>query len=446
MRRLLLLLFSLVTLLSAPAAADLLDFDPQSADWTGLSRFIDAGRTVGVTVTPTDTLDYRQLNPDEPMIIVYPQQPVDVQNLIRYVADGGRVLLADDFGESEDLLARLEIQRVVSDPGNLPHDTYANGNVALPIITAHGRHDLLTGVDQIVANHPSVISNVGGPVLRYDEGGGFVYDMNLGQGKVIVVADASIFINQMLAEADNEVFAANALRYICRDKPICEAHLYTKQFSQVGAYSDSFFDFNNGASVDAMNDLLKAIVDSLPAGQFLYWMTLLLGFGLAVYLGTVFPVRRTRPYSAYVSDFLGAIPSPQSEFDWNVSRFGGGSRTMNYALPMAILKEIFEELFLDAVGHWPSRAEERPNVQQLGALFTQRFMDARTEDDRNATEADLVRLLATFAQIPPRPRVFLDNDTHFSEADLLEHHRRALHILKIMGLADEYQRRTQGIV
>ncbi len=440
------LLLFLLTAMPALAGADLLDYDPDSPDWTGLSRFIDAGRTVGVTLTPTQTLDFRDLDPEQPLVILYPQEPLDVPNLIRFVSDGGRILLADDFGESEALLDRLEIQRVLTDPGNLPHTTYAGGNVALPIITARGRHDLLEGVGHVVANHPSVITNVGGPVLRYDSGGGFVYDMNLGDGKVVVVADASLFINRMLGEADNEVFAANALRYICRDNPSCAPRLLTKRFAQVGSYRDSMLDLGDGRSVDAINEALKQILDALPDGEFLYWMSLLLGLGLAVYLGTVFPIRKTRPYSAYVSDFLGAIPSPQSEFDWNVSRFGRGSRTMNYALPMAILKEIFEELFLDALGHWPSRAQERPDVQALGELFADRYLVGRTQDDRNAAKADVVRLLATFAQIPPRPRVFLDNDTHFGEADLLEHHRRAIHVLKIMGLADEYQRRTRGNV
>ena len=435
-------------LVSGPGAAvaEMIDYDPNSSDWTGLARFVDAGRTVGVTITPSEKLDFRSLDPDRPVVIVYPRTELDPIQLARWVSDGGRLLLADDFGMSESLLERLAIQRVVSDPGNLPHDTYANDNEALPVIRARGRHALLEGVDTIIANHPTVISNVGGPVLRYDGGGGIVYDMNLGRGKVIVVADASIFINQMMATADNELFAANALRYICRDETPCDVQLLSGDFQQTGKYSDSVFDVGDGASVDSFNDLISEILDSLPAGQFLYWMTILLASGLALYLGTVFPIRRTRRYSSHISDTLGAVPWPQSEFDWNVSRFGSGSRTMNYALPMAILKEIFEELFLDALGYWPSRAGERPDVKVLAKEFADQYLADRTEDERDQIRGDVFRLLATFAQLPPRPRVFLDNDTHFSEADLLEHHRRALNALKIMGLSHEYQRRTRGIV
>lgn len=429
---------------SASAGADIQDYDPDSSDWTGLSRMVDAGRTIGIEVVPSDTLDFRTLDPERPLIIVYPQRPLDVPNLSRYVVDGGRVLLADDFGNSEDFLERLEIQRVVPEPANLPHDTFANDNPALPIVTARGRHPLLEGVQRVVANHPSVINNVGGPVLAYDVGGGLVYDMNLGEGKVIVASDASLFINQMLDEADNEVLLANALRYVCDDRPSCRPILLTRSFEQTGTYSDSPFDLGDVGSFDSINEAIQEFLDSLPGAEFLYWLSLLIGVGLAIYLGSVFPVRRTRPYSAYVSDFLGAIPSPQSEFDWNVSRFGRASRTMNHALPMAILKETFEELFLDELGTWPAEGPARPDIEQLGDTFSSRYLADRTEDERAAIRNDVVRLLATFAQIPPRSRVFLDNDAHFSGADLLEHHRRAMNVLKLMGLHDEYERRTRG--
>lgn len=428
------------------ASAELADYDPLSSDWTGLSRMVDAGLVAGVDVRPADSLDFRELEPDQPVVIVYPQQPLDVPNLTRFVIDGGRVLLADDFGHSEELLERLEIQRLIPDVRNLPHDDYANDNPALPIVRAAGRHALLDGVERVIANHPAVLSNVGGPVLAYDKGGGLVYDMNLGDGKVIVVADSSLFINRMLDEADNEVLLVNALRYICRDQPDCRPILLTKRFEQTGSYTDSPFDLGDVGSFDAVNDAIQDFLRNLPGGEFLYWLTLLIGFGLAVYVGTVFPIRKTRPYSAYISDFLGAIPSPQSEFDWNLSRFGRGSRTMNYALPMAILKEIFEELFLGELGHWPSRSEERPDVKKLGDAFAIEYLSDRTPDDRAEVRNEVVRLLAMFAQIPPRSRVFLDNDAHFNEADLLQHHRRALHVLKIMGLDDEYQRRTRGII
>lgn len=433
-------------LLPVVAFAELLDYEAESADWTGLSQFVAIAQVTGARVETATELDYSALDPSQPLVIVYPREPLDVRQLAQYVSDGGRILLADDFGESESLLERLEIQRIVTSPGNLPHTNFANGNRALPVITSRGSHPLLTGVNRVVANHPAVINNAGGPVLRYDEGGGFVYDMNLGDGKVIVVADASIFINGMINVAENDVFTANVLRYICRDEPGCRPLLVTKDFAQHGTYDRSLFSLNDTELLEAFNDFIQEVQERLPGADFLYWMSLLLCAGVVVYVVTVFPARRTRAYSRHVTKLLESVPPPQSEFDWNVSRFADGGRSMNYALPIAILKESFEELFLDALGHWPSSAETRPGIRQLGAQFATTYLADRTEDVRSSIEDDVVALLATFAHIPPRARVFLDNDAHYSEGTLLQYHRRAMTVLTIMGLTDEYERRTRGII
>lgn len=431
-----------IILISRPAGADLADYDPTSDDWTGMSAFVELADEMGIEIEVADTLDFRALDPDRPLIVVYPQQPLEVPNFARYIVDGGRVLLADDFGESDEFLARLEIQRMIPEYRNLPHDTYVNDNPSLPLVRSRGRHPLLEGVEAVMANHPSVVSNVGGAILTYDGGGGLVYDMNLGEGKAIVVGDSSMFINHMLGEADNEAFAANALRYICRDAPGCRPILVTRRFEQRGSYDDTGLDIDVG-SLDELNEAIDELVASLPSGELLYWLSLILAFGLAVYMATIFPIRRTRPYSAYVTDFLYSVPSPQSEYDWNVSRFGRGPRTMNFALPMAILKEIFEELFLTELGYWES-GDERPSVTKLADEFVERYGARLSDKQRDELHDDVVRLLGAFANIPPRSRVFLDSDANITHRELLEHHARAMEVLKTMGLHDEYQRRTRG--
>ena len=281
-------------------------------------------------------------------------------------------------------------------------------------------------------------------MLAFDRGGGLVYDMNLGDGKVVIASDASLFINQMLEQADNEVFLANALRYLCRDRVGCQPILVTRRFEQTGSYSDSPLELGDGAAFDALNEAIADFLDALPGEEFLYWLSLLLAMGLAIYAATVFPIRATRPYSAYITDFLEGVPWPQSEFDWNVARFGRGSRTMNHALPMAILKEIFEELFLGALGHWSESRDSRPDVRSLADEFVARYMHDEPDAERARARDEVMELLGMFAQIPPRSRVFLDSDAHISEKDLLRYHRRALHVLTTMGLHDEYQRRTRG--
>ncbi|MEM1349561.1 MAG: DUF4350 domain-containing protein, partial [Myxococcota bacterium] len=163
-----------------------LEYDPTSTDWNGLSDLMTLVGAEGVEVVLHEELDYGQLEVDQPIVLVYPGSALQIGSLERYVIRGGRMLLADDFGASDGFLERLDLSRVMPS-GTLPHDEYADQNPALPILRPGGMHPLLEGVEVVVANHPAVLYNVGGPVVPYSVDGGLVYDMNLGEGKVVAL-------------------------------------------------------------------------------------------------------------------------------------------------------------------------------------------------------------------------------------------------------------------
>jgi len=201
---------------------------------------------------------------------------------------------------------------------------------------------------------------------------------------------------------------------------------------------------NLDESVGTINRFLSKFMDALPGHELLFYLSLLLGIGMAAYLCTVFPLKRMRAYSAFVDDFYRPIPEPQSEFDWNLSRFGTPNRRLNYALPLSILKELFEELFLTDLELWPSEPGSRPNIEAMTDLFDEKHLRGESETERRKARTDLLQLLVELTAIPPRNRVFLDSDAHFGAADLLRLNRRVLETLKRMGLDDEYKRRTHG--
>jgi hypothetical protein len=422
------------------------DYDVSSDDWNGLSGLFLLARTMDVELIYHDALDYGALSLDEPLVVLYPSQGLDVGSVERYVLAGGRVLVADDFGASGELLERLDLARIEPVRGTLPHDEFLDNNPALPIVRATGVHGLLEGVEAVVANHPSVLYNVGGPVLGFNADGGLVYDMNLGKGKVVVMGDSSMFINHMLTIADNQQLARNALRYVCRGALPCRVHLYVGEFAQGGTYGapDDPFSKSMTESVSSFNDAIESLLEALPADALLYYLGILFAGGLIVYLFTIFPARATRPYSAYLSDVRERLNAPQSEFDWNLARFDVGAGGMNYALPVAILKEIFEEIFLEGLGVWEMpEGERRPDVQALGDLFERKHLDMHGSERARRVRAQLVELLATLARVPTRHKVFLDSDVYFSERDLLKIHARCIEVLELMGLREEYERRTR---
>ncbi len=444
--RLLALLFT-VFLVPAIAWGQVPDYEIEDSEWAGLSEFAGVATAEGIQLERQTDLDYSKLDRDVPLVILYPTTQLDGDSLGEYVADGGRILLMDDFGQSELLLERLEVTRVIPSPGNLPHDEFLNGNPSLPVIRPTGRHPLLVDVEAIVGNHPAVVDNPGGAVVPYSAGGAMVYDMNLGDGKVVVVADASIAINKMVQVADNRQFLANALTYLCRNQPDCRIDLYTKSFSTTGRYKrSSMFDGGEDVSdtIDGINEAIEELMKHLPGEELLYYLSLLLCGGLVIYLLTIYPLRRTRPYSAYVTDFVDAVPAPQSEFDWNVSRFGRGSRTMNHALPTAILKETFEELFLDALDLWPSTTEDRQSIDHIISVFDERFLTGQPAATRKKILTETRELLVFLARVPTRSRVFLEGDVHVTDAELMKYHARATRVLKLMGRKDEYDNRVRG--
>ncbi len=432
--------------LGASAQSEGGDYDVESDDWNGLNGLFVLARSLDVELVFHDTLDYAELKTEEPLIVLYPSQGLDVGSVERYMLEGGRVLVADDFGASGELLERLDLSRVEPVRGTLPHDEFLNNNPALPIVRSSGVHGLLEGVDVVVANHPSVLYNVGGPVLGFSADGGLVYDMNLGKGKVVVMGDSSMFINHMLTIGDNAQLARNSLRYVCSDKLPCRVHLYVGAFEQSGTFGapDDPLSKSLTESVSSFNDAIASLLDSIPAEALMYYLGILFAGGLVVYLFTIFPARATRPYSAYLSDVRERLNAPQSEFDWNLARFDVNAGGMNHALPVAILKQIFEEIFLRGLDAWElEEGEPRPDVQALGDLFARRYLDMHDADRARRVRGQLVELLATLARVPTRHKVFLDSDVYFSERDLLKIHERCIEVLELMGQREEYERRTR---
>lgn len=424
------------------------DYSVDSDAWTGLSEFVALAEEQGVELTVADELDYSRLEPDDVVIFVYPTQGIEIGNLAQFVVDGGRVIIADDYGASGAFLDRLDVSLLRVGMTNLPHETYVAENPALPLFQPRGQHALLEGVDTVVANHPAVLLNIGAPVVPYDEDGGLVYDMNLGKGKALVVGDASLLINHMLAVADNRQLASNLLAYACADQQPCQATLLVRDFDQFGRYEKQSADDDDDLSelVDGFNDKLDQWMQALPTRRLFYYLGILLAAGLALYLAAVFPVRASRPYSLYIKRGTEGIPQPQSEFDWNLSRFGSGGRETNYALPLAILKEVFEELFLRKLGYWEVAPVDRPSISELAREFRLNCAPHVTDAEAQGLEAEVGELLATFARIPTRHRVFLDSDAYFSERDLIRIYRRAMRVMKAMGLEEAYERRTGSLV
>jgi hypothetical protein len=189
-------------------------YDPTSNAWDGLKQFVERARALELDVATPTTLDYGQLQATRQLLaVIYPLVPLKTGPLLAYLQRGGRVLLADDFGRSREFLQQLGIE-VETHPveGGLFFRNQEQLPVAAP---TDERHLLVQGVPRLVTNHPATLRTklpavfvVGAPPRTVVTLGA------VGSGRLAMVSDPSIFINNMMEIPGNAQFAENLLRYL----------------------------------------------------------------------------------------------------------------------------------------------------------------------------------------------------------------------------------------
>jgi len=193
------------------------DFSPDNPLWNGLTAFCQE-----FNASVVDSRGVKALSPDTALVIVGPSLYVsaaDSAALRSYVEDGGLLIVADDFGTGNSVLEALGVSARIRG-GLLEDGVFMYKSPMLPrvLLRANGT------VFELYLNYASVVEPSGrGVCLAYsspfsyldlnsngvrDEGepyGPFcvVYLEPLAAGKVVVISDASIFINSMLKMGGN---------------------------------------------------------------------------------------------------------------------------------------------------------------------------------------------------------------------------------------------------
>lgn len=245
--------------------------------WDGLSEFIRlAKREVGVErVVPTATLPLSALTPEDAVLMLHPEKPLENESLIRFLADGGRVAILDESGTSDDFLARFKIKR--RPPPAAPAHTL-RGNPALPLaepaITDNSKsaHPTVQNIRELATNHPASLVHPNlTPLFEFRTEGGtrcaLAVTGVIQQGRLLVIADSSVFINLMLRYPGNRAFAAQAVRYLITRETSASGKIYVVSgaFRSSGAYGESTFLESMGERGTELLHRLKTIeAEGLP--------------------------------------------------------------------------------------------------------------------------------------------------------------------------------------
>ena len=319
------------------------DYDPDSTAWNGLTRLVALARGMGLEVYAPEQIDWNELGSGDILVILYPMQRLQPTHVAAFVRNGGRLLLADDFGDSSETLGYFSILR--GSGAAVDAKRYAADRSYAPIATAWlPDHPLADGAPELVTNYPAVLQDVSGAevVFGFGDNEGVIAAGKLGTGRVLISSDPSIFINRMLQFPGNLQFAANAIRWLMRPGTTTRLVILRGQFEVWGEPEGVLDDGTLGGKVDStidnFNRWLDKNKDYLLTKQALLALSILLSLVVALSAAITVPLRRknTLDGSWTRGPSGGGIP----DFERVVATYDRPGPRQSYALPAAILRDI----------------------------------------------------------------------------------------------------------
>ncbi|MCB9558364.1 MAG: DUF4350 domain-containing protein [Deltaproteobacteria bacterium] len=194
------------------------DYLIDNTDWNGLSTFAEGVREADCAISAPARIDLAALaeHREAILLLIYPREQLPVESLVRFVRAGGRMLIADDFGSSAELLARFGIHRR---PGVVIADNHYRDQPALPI--AHPgpvSHPITRAVFRVVTNHPTAFESTLPSLLTFGpERGQLLVAGEFGRGRFAALADPSVLINRMQRFGGNRRLARQLLAFLLGD-------------------------------------------------------------------------------------------------------------------------------------------------------------------------------------------------------------------------------------
>ena len=215
------------------------DFVLENPFWNGFSDVDESLRLI--SITNFEALSDKSVESSRSVLLIAgPSESFTGQeaDMVKgFLRTGGLVVLADDFGTGNDLLAKLGLN--VRFSGFMLRDPlFMDRASALPRILSFETSSYTANVSSLGLNYATSLARVdsGFKVLAYstafsylDENGNgkpdtseavgpfpLIAELRYGEGSLIVVSDSSIFINSMINSADNRIF----LRDLVSDRTV----------------------------------------------------------------------------------------------------------------------------------------------------------------------------------------------------------------------------------
>jgi hypothetical protein len=313
------------------------DYDVNNLQgWNGLSTLAALAEGSGLQVLQRQTIDWEELDSNDLLLLIYPTNHLDSGNLVTFIRNGGRVLIADDFGAGDSVLGKLGARRTFAVEATEYHDNHLFAPIAHPV----GKHQLSRGVPKLTTNHPGAIRNLEGgmtSVFEFSQNETLVATGRIGAGRYVALADPSVLINRMLQFEGNLSFAINLLRYLARPGESDRMVILSGNIHLAGVPRNQHDDgtWRGGASVKVAT--VDRFLDELNRWLFTARSLRIVTVIFAVLLGLLafftLPANRQRPLD-------GSWTKPGAEELGHLTQTyeSAGSRT-NFLLPAAIQRD-----------------------------------------------------------------------------------------------------------
>ncbi len=197
---------------------------------------------------------------------------IEVDELKAFLENGGTVLIADDFGTGNELLEKLGLKARFS---KIPvKDIFYSKRMEFPVVVRIEDPELAIGVERLVLNIPSAIMGLEGEAFssrvsvvgRSMKSYPVLAEVSYGRGKIILLSDPGVLINDM--QDENRRFVENLVQTLPPPYYYDEAHHSDfNPYSLATVYIHRELDRGKAFQVFLVVFLMALLVETGMAGR-----------------------------------------------------------------------------------------------------------------------------------------------------------------------------------
>ena len=261
---------------TVPVIKSSAEFSMLNPDWNGCSEFakmLNGRGKIIPLIYPFNSAGVGGLHGT--VLIIGPDvgySAIEVDELKAFLENGGTVLISDDFGTGNDLLEKLGLKARFS---KIPvKDIFYSKRMEFPVVVRIEDPELAIGVERLVLNIPSAIMGLEGEAFssrvsvvgRSMKSYPVLAEVSYGRGKIILLSDPGVLINDM--QDENRRFVENLVQTLPPPYYYDEAHHSDfNPYSLATVYIHRELDRGKAFQVFLVVFLMALLVETGMAGR-----------------------------------------------------------------------------------------------------------------------------------------------------------------------------------